>query len=245
MAFLKKKFPKVKVVVHQKNQRFAAACNTGAKIAKGEVVVLLNNDVFPQKDFLKFLLSHFKDPKVFSVGCKEKSIKDGKVVYSGRAEGKFVRGFLVHWRAENQDKNDTLWTAGGSMAVDRKKYLELGGMDTLFRPAYWEDIDLCFRARKRGWKVLFEPKSLVFHQHESTNISAFGKKRMRLFALKNQFLFVWKNGDVKMLLQHFFWLPYHFLKAWFSQDWLFFQGFILAVRQIPEVLKARKKGVVQ
>lgn len=245
VAFLRKNFPQVKVVVHRKNKRFAATCNTGVERAKGDIVVLLNNDVSPQMNFLGPLLKPFANPQVFSVGCKERSVEGGRVVYSGRSEGKFERGFLVHWRAKDQNKKDTLWTAGGSMAVDRKKWLELGGMDLLFSPAYWEDIDLCWRARKKGYKILFAPEALVFHQHETTNIATFGKRQMRLFAFKNQFLFVWKNGDARMLLAHFLWLPYHLIRAFLTGEWLFFQGFLLALKQITDVLKSRKQGVCQ
>lgn len=239
LAFLKENYPQLKVVVHKKNQRFAAVCNSGVKSARGKVVVLLNNDVSPEPGFLKPLIRHFKDPKVFAVGCKEKDIKNGEIIYSGRGLGEFKRGFLVHWRAKNQNKTDTLWATAGSMAVDRKKWLNLGGMDTLFRPAYWEDIDLSWRARKRGWKILFEPRSIVNHQHETTNLLAFGKEQMKKFAYKNQFLFVWKNGNSKILLQHIFWLPYHLLKALFAGDFLFWQGFFLALRQLPEVIGVR------
>jgi len=241
LIFLKKRFPEIKIVAHQKNKRFAAACNSGVEAAKGKIVVLLNNDVSPELNFLKPLLRHFNDPLVFAVGCKEKDEKRGKVIYSGRSKGKFRRGFLVHWRAKNQNKTETLWATGGSMAVDRKKWLELGGMDVLFRPAYWEDIDLSWRAKKRGWRIVFEPKSVVNHHHESTNITAFGQRQMKKFAYKNQFLFVWKNGDVKMILSHLFWLPYHLFRAVLKGNWLFLKGFLLALAQIPEVVERRLK----
>jgi len=65
-------------------------------------------------------------------------------VISGRTEGEIGRGLLVHWQPKDQSSQNTLWTFGGSMAVDRKKYLQLGGFDVLFAPAYWEDIDLSF-----------------------------------------------------------------------------------------------------
>lgn len=237
--FLSKNYPQIKIVKHSENQRFAVACNSGVKIARGEIVILLNNDVVPEVNFLKPLISHFNNPLVFAVGCKEKNIVNGRVFYSGRGQAEFRRGFLIHWRAKDQQKNDTYWATAGSMAVDREKYLKLGGMDSLFRPAYWEDIDLSWRARKRGWKVLFEPKSIVNHQHETTNIVAFGKRQMKKFAYKNQFLFVWKNGEAKILLQHLFWLPYHLLKSLFNGDLLFWQGFFLALCQLPEALKAR------
>lgn len=239
--FLKSNYPQIRVIVHDKNQRFALTCNTGVKEAKGEIVVLLNNDVSPETNFLVPLLANFADSNVFAVGCKEKDMKDGKIVYSGRSLGEFKKGFLVHWRAEDQNQTDTLWATAGSMAVDRKKWLQLGGMSSLFRPAYWEDIDLSFRAKKLGWKVLFEPKSMVIHQHETTNIPVFGKDGLTKIAYKNQFLFVWKNGDFPLLLQHVFWLPYHFLRASFSGDWSFWQGFVRAVSQLPEVVRERYK----
>lgn len=242
IVFFKKNYPQVKVVVHSQNLRFAAACNSGVAAAKRKIVILLNNDVVPEKDFLKPLLAHFADPEVFGVGCREKDTEKGKTIFSGRAEGGFKRGFLVHWRAEDQTRPETLWVAGGSMAVDRGKWQTLGGMDTLFRPAYWEDIDLSWRARQKGWKILFEPRSVVIHHHESTNVSAFGHPQMKVFAYKNQFLFVWKNGSAGMLGRHFLWLPYHFFKALTSADWLFFKGFLLALKQLPEALESRKRS---
>lgn len=234
--FIKKNYPQIKLVVHQKNQRFAATCNSGVKAAKGEVVILLNSDVVPEVDFLKPLISHFDNPQVFAVGCQEKDIQNGKIIFSGRAEARFERGFLVHWRAKDQNKTDTFWAAGGSMAVNQEKWLKLGGMDILFRPAYWEDIDLSWRARQKGWKILFEPQSIVVHHHETTNIPYFGKKQLKIYSYKNQFLFIWKNGDIKTLISHLFWLPYHLLKAIITGDCLFFKGFVAALGQLPEVL---------
>lgn len=241
VAFLKKNYPQIRVLVHPRNLRFAAVCNSGVEAAKGKIVVLLNTDVVPENSFLKPLLAPFADPQVFSVGCREKDMVDGRVILSGRAEGEFRRGFLVHRRAKNQTKADTLWTTGGSMAVDRQKWQELGGMDTLFRPAYWEDIDLSWRARRRGWKTLFEPRAEVFHHHESTNLAAFGHPKMKVFAYKNQFLFVWKNGDAGMILRHLLWLPYHLLTTARRSDWLFWRGLTLALKQLPEVVKLRAK----
>lgn len=244
VAFLKQKYPKIRLVVHQKNQRFAISCNDGVKQARGRIVVLLNNDVVPEKDFLKPLLENFTDRKVFSVGCKERSIQEGRVVFSGRAGGEFKRGFLVHWRAREQDRKDTLWTASGSAAYRRNLWLKLGGLDSLFRPAYGEDIDLSYRAQKAGYKILFEPESEVFHQHETTNLEVFGKKKILLSGIKNQFLFVWKNiTDFSFLLRHFLWLPDHLLISSVKTKGLFLLGFLLALRQLPEALINRSKVV--
>jgi len=243
VAFVEEKYPQLKVVVHQKRRFFAALCNTGVENAKGEIIILLNNDVSPEKDFLLPLVKHFEDQKVFAVGCQEKDIRGGKTIYSGRGIMSFKRGLVIHWRAKDQNKLTTDWVAGGNGAFNREKWLELGGMDTLFRPAYEEDRDLSYRASKHGWKVLFEPKSIVNHRHETTNIMAFGSRKIKITSFKNQFLFVWKNiTDRGYLLNHLLWLPYHLIFTNLRSRGLLGFGFLLAVKQLPESLKSRKES---
>jgi len=230
VKFLNKKFPQVKLVINRTNQRFAVSCNQGIKAAKGQIAILLNNDVAPKKNFLKPLLKHFDKTQIFAVGCLEIQTIKGKQQHSGRSLCQFKRGFLVHQRAKNQFHSQTCWAAGGSMAVDRKKYLQLGGMDPLYKPAYWEDIDLSWRAKQKGWQVLFEPKSQVYHHHETTNISVFGKRKMQLMATRNQILFVWKNIRGRQLLEHFLWLPYHLILSTVRTQGVFLIAFIQAIK---------------
>lgn len=207
-GYLHRHFPSVKVLVNRQNERFAVSCNNGVRAAKGEVVVLLNSDVAPKPGFLQPLLKHFDDPDVFAVSCLE---IDNQGKFSGRNKYWWQRGFLVHSAAPVTAGNNG-WATGGSSAFDRKKYLTIGGMDKLYRPAYWEDIDLSYQAREKfGWKILFEPKSRVYHHHETTNASVFGRRQMELMAMRNQFLFVWKNIRGGRLIEHFLWLPYHLM----------------------------------
>jgi GT2 family glycosyltransferase len=231
VRFVKNNFPNIKIIENSKNLRFAASCNKGVKEAKGEIVILLNNDVRPTKNFLNPLVNNFRDPLVFSVGCKEIEIRKNRKIVSGRTEGEFKKGFLVHRKAKDQTKKQTLWTFGGSMAVNRQKFLKLNGFDSLFKPAYWEDIDLCWRARKKAWKILFEPQAVVYHQHETTNIKELGKRNMEIAAYKNQILFVWKNIRGVNLILHFVWLPYHLLLTSLRSRGLFLIGFYKAVSE--------------
>lgn len=241
VKMLKREFPSVKVVALKQNSRFAAACNAGFNKATGEIVVLLNSDVSPRAGYLKPLLAHFENNQaLFSVGSKEIEEVDGQKVESGRALGSFQRGLIVHWRPDNQSKSTTLWTTGGSMAVSRKIWQEMGGMDTLFKPAYWEDIEICYRAQKRGYGVIFEPSSVVEHHHETTNVAALGKPVMNVAAFKNQLLFMWKNiTDIQMVIQHLCWLPYHLIVTSYKTKGLFLQGFFKAVKQLPEAREKR------
>jgi len=229
LEFLQKNYSQIKIVKHSKNRRFAAACNSGVKNARGEVIVLLNNDVAPKKNFLKPLTRHFEDQETFSVGCRELDIKQGKKEISGRTAGRFKRGFLVHWRPKDQESKETFWTFGGSMAVDKRKYLEIGGMDEIYSPAYWEDIDLCWRAKKKGWKIVFEKNAVVYHHHESTNKPVLGKTRIKLYAHRNQILFVWKNIRGRQLVEHFLWLPYHLLVTTFRTKGVFLLAYFAAI----------------
>jgi len=229
VSLMHKEFPRVKVIQHEINKRFGVSCNTGIKAASGDIIILLNSDVVPQKGFIQPLTKHFKDTAVFSVGCKEIEIIHGIEIISGRTEGKFDRGMLVHWHPDDQESQDTLWTFGGSMAVDRKKFMQLGGFDKLYSPAYWEDIDLCFRAKQKGWKVLFEKNAKVYHEHETTNLTVFGKRRIEIMSYRNQLIFIWKNIRGIQLIKHLLWLPYHLIFTSIRSKGAFVLAFWLAV----------------
>ncbi len=221
----------LKILINRTNQRFASSCNRGVASAIHEFVILLNNDVCPRKDFREPLLAHFSDPLVFAVGCKEIATHEKNREY-GRATAWFERGFYVHKRSEDQNGSDTAWASGGSSAFRTSMWKELGGFDRAYRPAYQEDIDLSYRARQRGWKILFEPSSVVYHNHESTNASVFGKQKMEVMSYKNAILFMWKNARGIQLVLHFLWLPYHLIVTTARSKGRFLHGFLLAAAQV-------------
>ena len=224
----------------KKEAGFSKNINRGVVLSTGDILILLNSDVTPEKDFLDPLLKHFSDEKVFAVGCLDQSIEGGKVVFRGRGIGRWQRGFLIH-KAGKLDKKNTLWVSGGSSAFRKSIWIRLRGLDPLYNPFYWEDIDLSYRALKSGYKVLFEPKSAVTHEHEKGAIqSKFKPSKIRRIAYRNQFLFVWKNiVQGRLIFSHFYWLPYHFIKALQRRDWAFFVGFYLALLKIPQMVKSR------
>ena len=216
---LQAQYSQLKIIFNPKNLGFARAVNQGVKEAKNEIVALLNNDVVPEEDFLKPLAKDFEDEKVFAVSLNEPQWS--------WAKGKWVKGFIEH---ETGPKTKTphlsFWANGGSGAFRKSIWLELGGLDEIFAPFYWEDIDLSYRAWKRGFKILWEPQSVVHHQHETTIGLRFNQKYVDLIAQRNQLLFIWKNTtDFRMLLVHkaFLWKKLltqpgyfkPFLAAWF------------------------------
>ncbi len=230
---------KFKIIKNDKNLGFASNINKGVRNAKGNILILLNTDVIPQKDFLNPLLKHFSDPNVFAVGCMDKSMENLKTVLRGRGVGSWRRGFLVHARGE-VNKTNTLWVSGGSGAFRKSIWDDLGGFDNLYSPFYWEDIDLSYRALKSGYKIAFESKSIVVHEHEKGSIKKeVSSSKINDVAYRNQFIFVWKNAtDLNLQFLHLCWLPYHFLKALMRWDLNFFVGFFLAFLKLPQVIRS-------
>jgi len=230
--------------IANKNKResgFSKNVNRGASLAKGDILILLNSDVTPHKDFLTPLLSHFDDPKVFAVGAMDESIEQGKTVLRGRGIGKWQKGFLMHGRGE-LDRETTLWVSGGSGAFRKSIWDKLKGLDIVYNPFYWEDIDLSYRALKSGYKTIFEKKSVVVHEHEKGTIkSKFKSTNVQKIVYRNQFIFVWKNiTDSQLLFSHIFWLPYHCVNALRAKDWVFFIGLYLALTKLSEIARARE-----
>ena len=178
IEWLTQNYPSVKVVKNKNNLRFAKSCNRGVSQVIGDVVLLLNNDVKPQKNFLSHLLTHFSDESVFAVGCRELNMVDGQVKEGGRGVSRFNRGLVIHWRPEDQKNPNVTWISGGSAAFNKNIWDKLGGFDELFRPVYEEDRDLCWRALKSGYKIVFEPKAIVEHFHETTNLKLFSKTKI-------------------------------------------------------------------
>lgn len=231
--------PKIKLLKNEKNLGFSSTINKGVKEARGEIVVLLNTDVIPEKDFLKPLLKHFEDKNIFAVGCMDKSVENGKIILRGRGLGRWMRGFLIHSRGE-VGKTDTLWVNGGSGAFRKNIWEKLGGFNELYNPFYWEDIDLSYRAFKSGYKIIFEPKSIVVHEHEKGAIkNKYSSNQIKTIAYRNQFIFVWKNTtDFELQLLHLFWLPYHIIKAILRKDIEFIKGFFNAFILLPKIIKS-------
>jgi GT2 family glycosyltransferase len=172
----------------------------------------------------------------------DKSIENSKIVLRGRGIGKWERGFLVHAAGE-VTKTNTLWVNGGSGAFRKTIWEKLGGFIELYKPFYWEDIDLSYRALKAGYTIYFEPKSIVIHEHEKGAIKQqFSKSKVLVTAYRNQCMFTWINAtDVTIVLQQILWLPVFVLKALYKQDTAFIQGLWQAILLFPKVMVERKK----
>jgi GT2 family glycosyltransferase len=227
---LKNKFPEVRVIKHRVNRGFSASVNTGARSSRGDLLVLLNTDVVPKKDFLVTVIPLFKDESVFAVSLHEKGY--------GWAKGRFEEGFIIHEPGAEENKiHDTFWVSGGSGVFRRDYWMKFGGMDEkLLSPFYWEDLDLCYRAQKRGYRLLWEPKGMVVHKHETT-MSQLPKKYVDRIRERNQLILIWKNLTSPILFRrHLVGL----LKR-VSRHPGYMRVVLMALTRLRQTLKARRK----
>ncbi|MGB9606258.1 MAG: glycosyltransferase family 2 protein, partial [Bryobacteraceae bacterium] len=197
VEFLRREFPRVRVLQAGRNLGFGGGANAGVRAARNDVVVLLNNDMRVDAGFLEPLLEGFRDEKVFAVSCQIFFSDPGRRrEETGLTEGWWENGRLrVSHRADDSitDLFPCFYGGGGSCAFDRRKFLELGGFDELFAPFYLEDTDLGYRAWKRGWKVLYQPRSVVWHEHRGTIGKHFRQAQIESVLKRNFLLFAWKN----------------------------------------------------
>lgn len=193
VRIIQENFPRVKLLINQQNKGFIPSVNKLFNEARGEIVVLLNNDVLVDKNFLKPLLKHFDNKKIFAVNCHEKG--------QGWGKGSWKDGFYEFIKTEEENQvHQSAWASGGSAAFNKEIWTFLGGFDPLFAPFYWEDVDLGFRALKAGFEILWEPKARVSHKHGTTISKSYPNKFVTRVQQRNQLLFIWKNITNKNLL---------------------------------------------
>ncbi len=158
----------VRIVRNETNLGFIGNVNAGAKAALGEWLVILNNDTVLRPNALNALLDTFEQhANVGLVGAKLLNA-DGTVQEAGGIV--WNDGSAWNW-GRGQDREDPRFNfvrdadycSGAALAIRRDLFLEMGGFDTFYAPAYYEDTDLAFRIRARGLRVLYQPASEVFH----------------------------------------------------------------------------------
>jgi len=193
---LQTKYPQIKLITTKINLGFGKNTNRAVNEAKGELVILLNNDITPEKDYIKNTLIHFRDPKVYGVGFSEKENENWAKIF-------WKNGYIQYEAGKEITKTHiTGWLSGGDCIIRKQLFQKLGGFDEIYAPFYSEDMDLGYRAWKSGYILLWEPKSIVHHKHEST-MSKFPKRFLDYVKERNRLLAVLRNiTDPKMILEN-------------------------------------------
>jgi GT2 family glycosyltransferase len=241
---------RVKLITRRRKSGFALACNLGFTACRYETIILLNNDVTVDQGFIVALLPHFQDSRVFGVSFKS-MLRDRSSFHSGGKIGEFRLGF---WKAfRNYDVADghgagseesacySFNVYGGFCAMNRRKLQELGGFEPLMSPFYWEDVELSYRAWKRGWVIHYEPNSIVYLDATSDPRQSTRGLRLERMNTRNRFIFLWKNlHDPGMWLVHILAVPILCLQALFTLRAAYFLGLWDAICNLPTILSKRR-----
>jgi GT2 family glycosyltransferase len=213
---IQKEYPKAILIQHDKNKGFAGGVNPGIKYAINEsakYVALLNNDAVADKSWLKHLVEFLETyPKAGIVAAKMLDERGQHIDSTGECYTiwglPFPRG--KDEADENQyDKERWIFGASGGASIYRIKMLEQIGLFDEDFFAYYEDVDISFRAQLAGWRVGYEPKSKVSHQIGATSGKIKGFTTYH--TLKNLPLLMWKNVPRRLMLRVW---PRLFLAYW-------------------------------
>jgi O-antigen biosynthesis protein len=195
--YLKKlRTEKIKTLFHDKNLGIVDGCNSGAGIASGDYLLFLNSDTEVQPGWLTSLVRFAeRTPDCGAVGSKlifpnGKLQEAGSIIFSDGGGESYGR---------DMDPNDPKFNfarevdycSGAALLVRRDLWKQIGGFDRRFAPAYYEDPDLCFEIRSRGYKVYYQPKSVVIH-HEGQTAGTDLQSGYKRFQVANQPKFVEK-----------------------------------------------------
>jgi GT2 family glycosyltransferase len=165
--------PRVRGLRLESNQGFIAACNAGAAVAAGDVLVFLNNDTLARPGWLAPLVAGLGRDKAGAVGGKllypDGTLQEaGGVVFDDADGCNFGKGDPEPDHPIFDHVRDVDYCSGALLATPRALFLELGGFDPAYAPAYYEDADYAFRLRERGYRVYYQPASSVVHLEGAT-----------------------------------------------------------------------------
>jgi GT2 family glycosyltransferase len=209
------------------------------------VVLLLNNDVKLDRRAVGPLLEVFRshDDALFSAPLCWTF--DGQTYEGLRTRVRMRRGLVqgmcrIPGYEKLINKTDLTAAAGPVLAVDRRKFLTLGGYDPIYFPGRIEDLDFGFRGWMAGYRGYYVPDSVAFHEGFATFDPQFGTGGCERLASRNTLIFMWKNTGGRRILNHFLWLPIRFAYALVRGRLSFVSGFLEAAACVPRVLAARR-----
>lgn len=168
----------VDYVRNGRNEGFVHACNRGALLAQGKYICFLNNDTVVRDGWLDHLVSTVESEEAVGVVGSKLVYPNGRLQEAGAIIWRDGTGWNVG-RHESPDDpkynfvRDVDYVSGAALLVRRELFFQVGGFSDEFRPAYYEDVDLCFKVRAHGSRVVYQPRSVVVHYESVTS----GKER--------------------------------------------------------------------
>lgn len=207
-AYVKKYYPKVKLIENEKNYGYAGGANIGGKHANGSYILFLNNDTVVTPGFIEPLLTDFrKDPSVGCVQSQMRLLNDKSIL---EVVGDYISftGFLYHYgyrKKANLDKYNRqtiIFSPKGACSIFPRSLLQKIGLFDEDFFIFFEETDLSFRVWLAGCKVLYEPKSVIYHVSGGDTIvsNKYSYERRIYLIFKNMNCSYIKNFGTRNLL---------------------------------------------
>ena len=202
-AWIAREYPSVKIVRHPGNWLFCRGNNAALPHATGDLVLLLNNDVEVPPGWLRPLVNTMTahddvaavQPKLLQYDNRSRfEYAGGAGGYLDRLGYPFTRGRLVntmeHDRGQYDDARDVFWATGAALLLRRSALNEVGLLDERFE-MHMEEIDLCWRLQRHGYRVRVQPRSTVYHIGGASLPQ--GSPRKAYYNFRNGLLLLYKN----------------------------------------------------
>jgi hypothetical protein len=213
ISFLETNFPSVRIIRNPANEGFARGYNLALKQVKADYYILLNSDIEVTPDWIHPVIDMMeKDPSIAACQPKIRSyFERTKFEYAGAAGGfidkygyPFCRGRLFQSIEEDlgqyDDAIEIFWATGACMFVRADLFHQAGGLDEDFF-AHMEEIDLCWRLKNLGYKIMYCPQSVVYHIGGGTLPKISWRKTYYNF--RNNFYLLYKNLPDNLLIEVF------------------------------------------
>ncbi|NVK64642.1 MAG: glycosyltransferase family 2 protein [Flavobacteriales bacterium] len=202
VSYLKANFPEIHIIQNSSNGGFAKGYNEALKQVDAEYYVLLNSDIEPEENWLQPLLEVMKDETV--AGCQPKVLAYNQKTHfehAGASGGfmdinyfPFCRGRILTSVEEDQGQYDgqheIFWATGACLMIRANCFHEVEGFDEDFF-AHMEEIDLCWRLKRKNYRFLVEPKSIVYHVGGGT--LPYNSPRKTFLNFRNSLFMLTKN----------------------------------------------------
>lgn len=210
-------------------------------VVKHPVALCINSDVMVNDDLILPLASHFIDDEVFAVTPTILAEREGR--NQGVVVGLYGNGFLKGGFApikEIHGPRENLYAIGACVAYDMEKFRALGGYAEIYTPYLFEDVDISYRAWKRGWKSIYEPGTTVYH-FSSATISKTKKRVKRTIYFRNRFLFHWINlTDPSFIFMNAMHTMLRLMLCFLWFDFTYYAAFCGAIRRFGASRKLRR-----
>lgn len=197
-----KRLENIKILTPNENLGFIRGNNYASKNAAGEYLLFLNNDTIVLKGWLDTLLRTFdRYPNVGAVGSKfvypNGTLQEaGSMIWNDGSARGYGRNAENPNSPEYHFVREVDFCSGASLIIRKDLFIEVGGLNEYYVPAYFEDVDLCFSVRRKGYKVMYNPFSVVVHYEGVTSTrDVHNPTGVKRFELENRpkFVSLWKD----------------------------------------------------